>query len=72
MFASLARLVTRRPLAVVLIWLVLLGVAGSAALSGFGHGNLFARLSSATSFVPGSESDRVDQLTSNDGTAGET
>ena len=72
MFASLARLVTRRPLAVVLIWLVLLGVAGSAALSGFGHGNLFARLSSATSFVPGSESDRVDQLTSNDGKAGET
>ncbi|MDG4861173.1 efflux RND transporter permease subunit [Streptomyces sp. T-3] len=56
MLSTLARTATRRPLTVILVWLLLLFL-------GFGFGTgVFDRLSDAVPDIPGSESDRTEQL----------
>ncbi|XCB30052.1 MMPL family transporter [Arcanobacterium hippocoleae] len=61
MFTFLGKSVAKRPLVYVIIWCVLLTIGGISALSGFGEGNIFQRVESSTSLVPGSESDIVAQ-----------
>lgn len=69
MFDSLARGVARKPKMFIALWIVLVTIGAAGSLWGFGHGNLFARMSSSESMVPGSESDDVILATgsSNDG-----
>ncbi|WP_327354980.1 MMPL family transporter [Streptomyces sp. NBC_01304] len=56
MLSALARTATRRPLTVILVWLLLLFL-------GFGFGTgVFDRLSDAVPDIPGTESDRTEHL----------
>jgi len=57
----------RRPLVVVVFWLLALSAAGVAAFQGFGEGALFDRMSSEQPVDPNSESARADQLIKGDG-----
>lgn len=59
MFDSLARGVSHRPKTFIALWLVFVIVGAAGSLWGFGQGNLFDRMSSSESMVPGSESDDV-------------
>ncbi len=69
MFHWIARGVSRHPLAVVLVWVLVLLAAAAASLVGFGHGGLFDRLKTSEVIVPGSESARVQELTASDSAA---
>ncbi|WP_353066882.1 hypothetical protein [Arcanobacterium hippocoleae] len=66
MFTFLGKSVAKRPLVYVILWCVLLVLGFTAALSGFGQGNLFQRIESSSSLVPGSESDIVAKKTSSE------
>lgn len=63
MFDRLGHAIARRPKFFVFGWVVLLVLGGTAALWGFGQGNLFARMQSSESMVPDTESDVVIQKT---------
>lgn len=66
MLSTLARAATRRPLTVILLWLLFL-------LLGFGLGTgVFGRLSDDVPDVPGTESERADQYVSRLDPTGET
>ena len=69
MFHWIALGVSRHPLAVVLVWVLVLLAAAAASLVGFGHGGLFDRLKTSEVIVPGSESARVQELTASDSAA---
>lgn len=64
MFERIGRTVTRRPVVVLVGWLVLVALAGAASLWGFGQGGLFDRMKTSDFVVPGSQSARVSELTS--------
>lgn len=70
MFERLGGPVTRHPVRVLTGWLLIAVIGAVGAFWGFGHGALFERIASTHSLVAGSESDRVDQLTSS-ATSGE-
>jgi len=70
MFKALGRGVTRHPWVFIAIWLTMAAAAATGVLWGFGQGGLFARLDNSTSLVPGSDSDKVNNLSANGG--GET
>lgn len=59
MFNYLGRGVSRRPKLFIVFWLLLVALGAAGSLWGFGQGNLFSRMSSSESMVPGSESDNV-------------
>ena len=63
MFLMLGRVVSRHPWRAVVTWLVLLVAIGTGAFWGYGHGDVFDRLSNSVSLVPGTESDIVNELT---------
>ena len=63
MFAALGRFTTRRAWLVIIAWIIILAVAGSASLMGFGHGGLFQRMETSEYKVPGTDSTRVMELT---------
>ncbi|VEI12463.1 MMPL family transporter [Trueperella bialowiezensis] len=64
MFDWLGHAIARRPKLFVVGWVILLVLGGSATVWGFGEGNLFTRMHSSESMVPGSESDTVLEKTS--------
>lgn len=64
MFDRLGHAIARRPKFYVLGWVLFLVLGGMSALWGFGQGNLFQRMESSESMVPGSESDAVMDKTS--------
>jgi len=66
MFDKLGRAVSGHPWWWVAVWVLLVSVASTAALWGFGQGGIFERLSNSVSLVPGTESDTVNKLTSAD------
>lgn len=66
MFHWIGRGVSRHPLLVVLVWVLVLAASAGAALVGFGHGGLFDRLRTSEVVVPGSESARVQELVDTD------
>lgn len=66
MFRWIGRGVSRHPLTVVLVWVLVLAAAGAAAFLGFGQGGLFDRLRTSEVVVPGSESSRVQELVDSD------
>ncbi|MDO5025703.1 MAG: MMPL family transporter [Trueperella sp.] len=68
MFNVVGRAVARHPRVFIIFWLVLVALGALGALWGFGQGPLFERMSSSTSMVPGSESDRVLQRTTDSDT----
>ncbi|WP_312348357.1 MMPL family transporter [Actinomyces sp.] len=68
MFDRIGRVVTRRPVLVVVTWVLLVALAGTAALWGFGQGGLFDRMKTSDFVVPGSQSEKVSELTSGNGT----
>lgn len=67
MFDRIGRVVTHRPVLVVVSWVLLVALAGTAALWGFGQGGLFDRMKTSDFVVPGSQSARVSELTSGNG-----
>ena len=67
--AALGRSIARRPLPVILAWLVLAALGFAAALGGFGEG-LFPRLTSGDPTVPGEARDGQDILQDNAETSG--
>ncbi|MDP9805428.1 RND superfamily putative drug exporter [Trueperella bonasi] len=69
MFDRLGHAIARRPKLFVLGWVVLVLVGGLVAVWGAGHGNLFHRMESSESMVPGSESDIVVEKVSEDSSA---
>lgn len=72
MFNRLGRTVARHPLGIIIGWLLVLGVLGSLALAGWGHGNLFDRVTSTDSSITGTQSQEVIDLTSGSPDAGKT
>lgn len=62
MFSLLGRLVTRRPIWVVLVWALFAGTAGAAALTGLGGTPLFEKLETAQPDVPGTDSEKVNDI----------
>lgn len=69
MLAALAGSISRRPLPVVVAWLILAALGFAAALGGFGEG-LFPRLTSGDPSVPGEARDGQDILQDNAQTSG--
>ena len=67
MFLKLGRVIARHPWRSVAAWFVLLVVIGAGAFWGYGHGDVFDRLSNSVSLVPGTESDVVNELTTGAG-----
>jgi len=67
--AALGRSIARRPLAIVVAWLLLSSVAFTAALGAFGEG-LFPRLTSGDPSVPGEAREGQDILQENADTSG--
>ncbi|WP_075890583.1 MMPL family transporter [Actinomyces provencensis] len=67
MFDRIGRVVTRRPVLVVVTWVLLVALAGTAALWGFGQGGLFDQMKTSDFVVPGSQSEKVSELTSGNG-----
>lgn len=59
MFAFLGRAISRHPKLFIVFWLILVALGASSSMWGFGQGNIFARMSSSESMLPGSESDDV-------------
>lgn len=66
MFRWLGRATTYHPLIVIGIWLVLTGIGLGATFGGFGQGGLFDRLAVTAPSTPGTDSEVVDQLTTDD------
>lgn len=64
MFDYLGKHVAERPRIFILVWVIFVVAGLTAALGGFGGGNIFQRLKSGESMVPGSDSDRVAQAQS--------
>ncbi|MBA3367729.1 MAG: MMPL family transporter [Geodermatophilaceae bacterium] len=69
MLAGLGRAIARRPLLVVVVWLLLAALGFTAALGGFGEG-LFPRLTSGDPSVPGEARDGQEILLDNAETGG--
>lgn len=69
MLAALARSIARRPLPIVIAWLILATLGFTVALGGFGEG-LFPRLTSGDPTVPGEARDGQDILQDNAQTGG--
>lgn len=63
MFASLGRGVSRHPFITIGVWVVITLLAVLATFTGFGGKGLFASLQSDNPVVPGSESEKVYELT---------
>ncbi|MGJ9474261.1 MMPL family transporter [Actinotignum sp. GS-2025c] len=63
----LARASIRHPWRVIITWILCAVAAGFAALSGFGQGGLFSRMSSTQGLTTGTESARVLELTDSQG-----
>ena len=63
----LGKFAAKRPLIVFAFWVLALAGAATATFSGFGHGNLFDRLSSSMPGDPSSESARAHDLMSKNG-----
>ncbi|UFU01561.1 MMPL family transporter [Ruania suaedae] len=59
MFDRLGAVTARAPRRIVVLWLVLLALAGTLATTGFGAGGLFDRLHSGEPRVPGSETEEA-------------
>lgn len=72
MFTRIGTITTRHPVAVVVVWITAVVVAGMAILSGFGLGGLFERMGSDGFTISDSESQIVQELTTTDTDAGET
>ncbi len=72
MFTRIGRTVAHHPLSIIIGWLLILGTLGSFALFGWGQGNLFTRLTSTESSIPGTESQQVLDVTSGSPDAGKT
>lgn len=72
MFTRIGRAITRQPLWFVLAWAVVLCLFGSFAFNGWGHGDLFDRLSSSESSIPGTQSQQVSDLTTGNPDAAKT
>lgn len=72
MFRFLGKVTTRGAWGVIISWLVIIAVAASAALLGFGHGGLFQRMETSEYSIPGSESDQVTEYTSESTSSGQT
>lgn len=72
MFTRIGTITTRHPVAVVVVWITAVVVAGMAILSGFGLGGLFERMGSDGFTISDSESQIVQELTTTDADAGET
>ena len=66
MFDKIGRSVARHPWRAIIIWLVVLVLAGLGAFWGYGQGGVFDRLGNSLSLVRGTESDEVNQLASAD------
>lgn len=66
MFDRIGHAIARRPRLFVLVWVLLLALGATSALWGFGQGNLFERMQSSESMVPGTESDVVIHKTNAD------
>ena len=64
MFDRLGNAIARRPKFFVFGWVLLLIFGSVSALWGFGQGNIFQRMESSESMVPGSQSDAVIEKTS--------
>lgn len=64
MFTFLGKSIAKRPVLYVVLWLLLFFFGMVSALTGFGQGNVFQRIESSTSLVPGTDSDVVVQKTS--------
>lgn len=62
MFVRLGHLVTRRPLWVLVVWVLVAGIAAGAAMTGLGGTPLFKKLETGEPTVPGSQSEQVSQL----------
>lgn len=65
MFTILGRAISRHPKIFIVFWLALIAVGATGSLWGFGQGNIFARMSSSESMLPGSDSDDVLLATGN-------
>ncbi len=63
MFRALGRFTTRRAWLVITVWILILLVAGSASIMGFGHGGLFQRMETSEYKVPDTDSTKVMDLT---------
>lgn len=72
MFTRLGKLVTRHPVAIIVVWALLVGFTGAAALWGFGQGGLFQRMETSEYVIPGTDSEKVAHLTSSDEETGPT
>lgn len=73
MFSALSRLVTRRAPLVVVVWVLLITVGGAWALTGFGGGPLFDRLSAGSlPTIPGTESQEGVDIQAERDSTGET
>ncbi len=70
MFHRLGRGIVARPWVVIISWAAIMIFAAYSAFVGFGDGGIFSRMSSKVSLVPGSQSDRVINLTQGDHTSG--
>ncbi len=63
MFRRLGRADTSHPVAILLVWLVVVALSAVAFLSGFGQGGLFQRMEASESNIPGTGSGTVSDLT---------
>lgn len=72
MFVRLGKLVTRHPVAILIVWALLVGLTGVAALWGFGQGGLFQRMATSEYVIPGTDSEQVTHLTSSEEESGPT
>ena len=61
-FTALGKAVTRQPIVIIVLWAILTGFAGTAAMTGFGDTPLFSKLETGQPTVPGSDSAKVDQF----------
>ena len=68
MFNRLGRITTHHPWAVLSTWALITALGLMASFWGFGHGDLFSRLAVTAPSTPGSQSDRVAQLTADEDT----
>ena len=72
MFTRIGLAVSRHPVAVIVVWALLLAVMTGLAFQGLGAGGLFDRLASAEATTPDTDSHIVYSMTRTDGTGGES
>ena len=72
MFTRIGLAVSRHPVAVIVVWALLLAVMTGLAFQGLGAGGLFDRLASAEATTPDTDSHIVYSMTRTDGTDGES